>query len=462
MKAIPCELEQISPAAAETPTPTAELSAPAEEHSTVVNTTTETVVDPIEQAITQLLTGDFHSRWDQAKQFSRRFAQWGDRAVPVLISHLNAQEDPDAQWFLVRMLSQFDRPEVVSVIASLLVTTHSPELKTEASKALTALGDSAISTLTELLSANNPLPQRRLAARTLSHIRRGATVKPLLSIATDPDAALRVIATEALGSFHAPAVTPILLAALSDEPDICLEAVRALGRRRDLLTTIDLVEPLAQCLRSPHEQIACESAKALGRLGHESAIAALGDLLLQPVAAPVKVAAVRALSWIGGPTATTALVTAFGLDTLQVPPPVSLEIIKALGQTRSASLKPSVAQVLINRLRDISSAFSPTASPTASPLDGAQSNHLLPLSEPVIFSMKQALISALAQLGQPEAISCLIPFLGDSEPRIKMHALSALTQIDPRVSQAKIQHYLADEQIAVEIRAQVKESLSAW
>ena len=48
----------------------------------------------IHQAIAQLTEGDFHQRWDRAKRFSKRFADWGDRVVVPLIQQLHSQHTP--------------------------------------------------------------------------------------------------------------------------------------------------------------------------------------------------------------------------------------------------------------------------------------------------------------------------------------------------------------------------------
>ncbi|MEL6159960.1 MAG: HEAT repeat domain-containing protein [Cyanobacteria bacterium J06627_32] len=416
----------------------------------------EALEKAIDEALEPLIKGDFHSRWDSAKQFSRRFAHLGDCIVPYLIHHLQSQSDPDIQWFLIRILSQFDRPAVVEAIAHILVSSPSEDLQVEAGKALTTLGASAITTLSRLLAAEVPGEQRLLAARALAHIRRSATIEPLLSIATDPNSQLRAIATEALGSFHSPRVTPILLNALNDEPAICTEAIRALGRRRDLLGSTDLVTPLKKCLYAVDEAIARESAIALGRLGDESAANALGYILTQPIAASVKIAAVRALAWLGTPVAIQLLTETFSCDSLRVAPAVTREIAKALGQTRSAPLKPQAAQPLIAWLQAQQPSAPDNATRHAAPNLAAPN-----LAAPNLATLKQAVVSALARLGQIDAIDSLIPALADPEPRIKMHVLSALHQIDPRVAQAKIQDYLNDAQISPELKRQVKDSLVA-
>lgn len=405
----------------------------------------------IEAAIAQLTAGDFHSKWDNTKQFNEQLAQWGDRPIPYLIRRLASSTDTENQWFLVRVLAQFDHPAVVEALAQLLVTTPAEDLQLEVIKALTKLGNSAIASLTDLLDPDQPLQRRILAAQALARIRRSATISPLLSIAADADPQLRAIAIEALGSFHDPRITPVLLAALDDIPPISTEAIRTLGRRVDLLATVDLIGPLRRCLRHEEEDVARESAIALGRLGGTAAAIPLGEMLTQPAPTAVKIAAVRALGWMNTPSAINNLATAFGCDVPMVMPAVKQEIAKSLGQTRSAQLKATAAQPLLTWIRSIHP-VRPSA-PEA------------PLS-PAAFGIKQAVISAIARLsfhsGSAAAVDSLVPLLGDADSRIRLHALSALKQIDPRSAQTKVQAYLQNEQTAPELREKVASTLAAW
>lgn len=403
----------------------------------------ERLGEEIAQAIAELTEKDFHQRWDKAKRLSRRFSEWGDRAIPVLIYHLKDQSvnnagDPEIQWFLVRILSQFDHPEVVEAIAHLLTTTPHDEIRTAASKALTAIGGSAVTMLTALLSINTPDEQRLLATRTLAHIRRGSTVAPLLSVATDANAQIREIATEALGSFHDPRVTPVLLAALNDQPSICIEAIRALSRRRDLLTEVGLVDALKTCLYRSEVPVAKEAATALGRLGGEGAAIALGKLLTAPVATPVKISGVRALGWIDHIAATQALTTAFNCDVPLMMPTVQQEMAKALGQTQTAALKTQAAQPLIEWIAHC-----------------ATQNESVGKND--FFLMKQAVISALSRLGDVSALDALLPMLIDLDVRIRLHALNAMRQINPDLAQRKIDSYIDDPSLSSALKYQIRE-----
>ena len=361
----------------------------------------------------------------------------------MLVYHLKDQSinnasDPEIQWFLVRILSQFDHPEGVEAIAHLLTTTPHEEIRTAASKALTTLGSSTVTVLTALLAVGTPEEQRLLATRTLAHIRRGATIAPLLSIVTDANPQIREIATEALGSFHDPRVTPVLLAALSDQPSICIESIRALSRRRDLLTEVSLVSALKTCLYRSEPSVAKEAATALGRLGGGGAAIALGKLLTAPVATPVKISAVRALGWIDHIAATQALTTAFDCDVPIMMPTVQQEMARALGQTQAATLKTQAAQPLIDWI-----AHCATQNETVADND--------------FFLMKLAVVSALSRLGDISALEALLPMLIDVDIRIRLHALNAMRQINPELAQQKIQQYLENPSLSSALKHQIRE-----
>lgn len=425
----------------------------------------------IDQAIAQLLLGDFHSQWEQSKQLAKQLAQWGDHSVPALLRHLKAQSDSDVQWFLVRILSGFDDQRVVEALSELLVTTSSEPLQAEITKALASFGESAIAYLSRLLAetdssddtelvpdtaTDKPVNSRRLlAVRTLARIRRSRTIDPLLSVAFDPDPILRETAIEALGSFHDSRITPVLLAALEDEPAICVEAVRAIGRRSDLLDSTDLVTPLAACLQSPHETVACESAVALGRLGHPRAIAALGEQLSQPLATPVKVATVQALGWLNVSAAIDYLTQAFSYPAPIIMPAVRQALAKALGQTRETSLKALAAQPLVDWLETYVS-----TDLTASDLE--EDNLVDQRQTLADFGIIQSVLTALTRLGATHSVDGLISTLGHPDVRVRMHALSALKQIAPEEAQRRIQSYLHGETLSPAAKQYVSETLAAW
>ncbi len=425
-------------------------------------TSVDAVAEAVDQAVASLEADDFHNQWERSKQISQQLTQWGDRAIPYLIDHLKTATDPDVQWFLVRLLSQFDQIEVIEAIAQLLATAQNEDLQIEARKALTHIGSNAIETVSSLLSRDHLIERRILAARVLAYIRRTATIEPLLSVAKDESLEIQAIATEALGSFHDPRITPILLAALEVDTSktkageaetksaICIEAIRALGRRSDLLPHTDLIEPMQRCLLRQNHQIARESAIALGRLGTQKAAIALGKVLMQPIATEVKRAIIRSLGWIDRAVAVQSLAIAFEQSAPLIMPVLKPEIARALGQTRNPTLKPQAARSLTNWLQKYSAEL--TDEPSSQ----------LPQENPTKSELKQAIVSALARLGETNSIEALIPLLADPDLRIQIHALSALQQIDSTAAKTELQRCLADQKQPLVLREKVKESLKAW
>jgi HEAT repeat protein len=421
----------------------------------------------IEQAIATLTTGDFPSKWDYARQFAKQFAHWGDRPIPYLIDRLHsssivedhtedhAEDHAENQWFLIRTLGQYQHPSVVEALANFLISTPDEALQIEATKALTRLGSGAIATLTHLITSPT-IETRRLAASTLAKIRRSAVIEPLLGVANDPDAQIRGIAIEALGSFHDPRITPVLLSALQDETAIAIEAVRTLGRRSDLLATTDVIALLQGALLGQAEDLARESAIALGRLGAHSggelAAEALGKFLTQPAPTEVKIAAARALGWLTSPTATLYLATAFECPFPLVMPEVRLEIARSLGQTQSVPLQLTAAQPLVRWIQ----------SQVQSQVQSQAQQQAQQPSGPDNFALKQTVLSALARLAAVGTLDSLIPLLGDPDARIRMHALNALKQIDPDLGQVKVADYLRTEALSAALKAKIADSLSAW
>ena len=404
----------------------------------------------IQRAIAQLITGDFHNKWNNTKRLSSQFVEWGNLSVPPLIAHLQAESDPENQCFLIRILGQFDSPTAIEAIAQKLIQTADPDVQTAATKALTSLGNSTIETLSALLQKTD-LSQKILAARTLSRIRRTAVIEPLLSIANHPDTTLRAIALEALGSFHDPRITPVLITATEDEPAISKEAIRALSRRSDLLGKTDLVSPLSCTLRSDDLTVARESAIALGRLGTPDAVFALSTLLSRPRPTAIKVAAARALGWIGTVPAVEALAEAFSYGPPVIMPDTQQEIARSLSQVQADGLKAIACEPLVCWLSDC-----PETKPEASATQTPVKAHI------ETFALKQTIISALSRLKDSIALDSLVQSLVDPDPRIRMHVLSALKQIDPRAAQAKIQHYLTNSELSSQQRQLIKASLSAW
>jgi HEAT repeat protein len=152
--------------------------------------------------------------------------------------------------------------------------------------------------------AGNPLNVRAVTAGGLQAY--APDVMRLLAALESDDPQMRVSAARQLGMARTLGVWNALLAALDDpDPAVRLAAADALGRIKDPAA----VSGLLVAIEHPTEQVRLGAARALGMMGVEAAITPLRAMLLLGDGLEVSVAG-EALSRIGGPAATDALLTA--------------------------------------------------------------------------------------------------------------------------------------------------------
>lgn len=366
-------------------------------------------------ALEVLQFGDFQDKWEISKVISNfRKSQFlpSERLYqPLLEVFQNEDLAEEIRWFAGRILGEFDTPDVIEALVEALQNSQEEEIVVVAASALANLGNSAITLLTELLKQPE---SRKVAVTALAQIHTPETIAPLLSTAQDADPTIRTIALEVLSSFHDPRITDLLIHALSDPvARVRKEAVIALGMRKDLLESLDVVGHLKPLLYDLNLEVCHQSAIALGRLGTESAVTALAEVLQSPhTPIPLQIEIVRSLpesektleilqqTLTNSPEFPTV-----GLQMeMESPQPLWQEMIAVLGRIFEPHLQPFANQIL---------------------LDIWQQHH--PLTD--IPSLKQLLALSLGQLGQASAVNALIPLLADADPGVKLHALAALKKI---------------------------------
>ncbi|MGP1384675.1 MAG: HEAT repeat domain-containing protein [Thainema sp.] len=361
---------------------------------------TQTALD---LAIQSLVDGDFQSRWDAAKLVPK----FGNAAIAPLIDLVQDEDcDDEVRWFAARLLGDFNAPEVVLVLAELLQTAEDDELQAIAASALANLGSTAIQSLADLLDH----PDVQLSAvQALSQIRTVETIEPLLRVVDSPQPQIRAITVEALGSFHHPAVTPVLLKGLADTAStVRREALVGLSRRRDLLNEIDLVAHIQPCLLDLNLDVCGQAMVALGRLGTDAAAKALQQVLHSPnTPMPLRVNAARTLSWIESQTALDGLAEGLKLEQDDV----QVEIVRGLSQIQDTDLRSQAAPLLAHAMTHPS--FSDT--------------------------VRQAAALGLGQLDQDTALEPLIQLLADTNSAVRFHAIAALKQLNPNAAFTRLQ-----------------------
>ncbi len=356
------------------------------------------------QALQILEEGDFHERWEVARWFGRLSGKASaSEVVAPLIDFLQDHDaEPELRWFVARILGDFQQPEVLTALINILQTSDDYDLKTMAATALMGFGEIAIAALTPLLA--DPAT-RALAVNALAQISHSATIQPLLQVVQDEAVEIRAIALSALSNFQDDRIAPVLLKALGDNvASVRRAAVMGLGFRADLLPTFNLVSALQPLLTDPEQEVSCQVAIALGRLGTTQAADALAGALQSPLCPDeVRLEAIRALGWIGTTTALHHL-EAF---LLQCRHPEALELCReavlVLGRIEHPELQPQATEILQSLLQ----------------------NHPLGL----MVTGKQAIALSLGHLGQSTAAASLNSLLTDEDASVKFHAMAALNHL---------------------------------
>jgi HEAT repeat protein len=348
-------------------------------------------------ALQVLAEGDFQQQWEIAPLFPK----FGKGLIPPLIALLEDETaDMDSRWYAGRILGQFDDSACILAFTKLLQATAEEELATMAAQSLARIGATAVKSLSQLLE----LPESRLlAVQALAQIRHSETIPLLLQVADDPQPAIRAAAIEALGSFHDSRTLPILLAALQDTAAaVRQEAVAALSRRQHDIPA-DFISQLQPLLYDLNPAVCQQAAFALGRLGTETA----ADLLFRALESgatpvPLKRDIILALGWSETAAALNFLEEAlYGNDTA-----ICQEIIASLGRQALPELKVRATRILQDFL-----ASGQTMATQA--------------------RIKQALATALGELGLPTAAAPIEQLAADADSRVRLHAIAALKKLQP-------------------------------
>jgi HEAT repeat protein len=377
----------------------------------------------IDLALVVLLEGDFQQRWDIAKVYPRLGKQIERLIAPIIEIVTSEEEDDELRWYAARILGEFNHPSAIAALVNLLKSADNNELTSIAASALGQIGNPAVATLSELLIEEDT---RLLAVESLSYIRRSEIIAPLLTVVKDPDAKIRAIALEALGSFHNAEIPPILIAALDDvATSVRKEAVIGLGFRSDVREELDLVNKLIPRLYDFNIDVCCTAAASLGRLGSNAAADAINKLLNSPhTPLNLQLECVRALGRIETSISLQYLHSCLNEHFLPV---LQQEIVKVLGQVEE--LKVIAVEILIASLQ---------------------------LSN----SVKSAIALSLGRLGELKAIDPLINLLTNPDTGVRLHAIASLQQLAPAYQ--KLQQLNNDATISPALKQGIEFALSEW
>jgi HEAT repeat protein len=217
-------------------------------------------------------------------------------------------------------------------------------------------------------------------------------------------------------------------------PEVRKAAVTGLGLRQDLLKELDLVKYMQPLLYDLSLEVCIASAIALGRMGTDAAAIALFERLQQGEAVlDLQLAIIRAIAWIETPEALEYLQKLLN----STPIPLSQEIFNRLRNVTTPSLQAIASQIL--------QSFLTSNAPAAS-------NH----------EIQQSVATALAQLGQIEAIDSLIQLLANPDDGVRLHAIAALKRLSPELAHQKLQEMANQRDLNPDLAAGIVIALREW
>jgi len=404
-------------------------------------------------ALEVLISGDFQDRWEIVKVLTNL----GTIAIAPLIAMIEDEDaDLEQRWFAVKILGNFDQPEAIATLVEVLKSSDSEELSTIAADTLGNLGPSAIASLTNLLTLEE---SRQFATTALAQIRRPEIIAPLLSVARDRRASVRIAAIEGLSCFHDPRISILLVEALKDPVvKVRKEAVIALGLRSYLDDEFDLVNLLQPLVKDISLDVCFAATIALGRLKTDAAANVLFQLILSSITPlSLQIEAVRALGCMETLTALELLEQCLiqsgifsvkkvenfpdleitdDLYMLSFPSPLIQEIVIILGRVKNFNLKIKATDILIKLLK----------------------NRQLK----VVDYLKKPLVMGLGNLGDIRAIEPLIEMLADFDISVRFHCVAALKQLDYHGGRKKLENLLNQNNLKPSLRQGITIALQEW
>ncbi len=358
----------------------------------------QTVLDAL---LLALEWGDFQVRWEVAKVLPNL----GEGAIAPLLDWLQDDEaDAEVQWFVVRMVGSWAGDAAIDRVIDIL-QSGTPELQTMALSVLVQQGNGILDRLKPLLLRSD---SRRLAVQVLAGIRSRETLELLLTTVTDVDPEIRMVALEALSSFQDDRLGPVFIQAIADPvATVRQTAAMAIGFCQTM-PILSRVRYLTPALWDVQIAVCCAAASSLGRLDHSEAIVALRKALFsQPLPVNLGLELVRALFHIGTAEAIDGL-SAYLTHAIEAPAPddTALALIsdslRLLGRVEFGLSKSIALEAL---------------------LDCLDQPHLRP-------NDRILAITALGQLKLSRSIEPLILHLIHPSPKLRLHIIHALQQIN--------------------------------
>ena len=366
------------------------------------------------------------------------------------------------------------------------VKTESGEKRRLAITALGQIGDArSAEVLIDVLTRHTESSVRCSTADALGTLRDPRAIDPLLALAHDPDAALRSTVITALGKFHDPRVVEPLIDALRDtlttvkiaaanapvHDTRCIDPLLALLHDQDAavrnaaihrLATYrapNIVEPLCALLHDQDANISESAIVALGEIGDARAVPPL--LACLQTALPQR-AIIEALGNLGDTRAIDPLLALCDGKDEQLRY-FAFEALSRLNDRRL--IEPMLLAIAKAEDADITTLTAYLVHPIGSTLQR--------IGQPAVETMlswltekdpvrRQAAARASKYLPDARAVPLLAALLHDTDEKVRLVAVSALSRIGDRQAVVPLLEVVKDAGATAELRTAAFEALAQF
>ncbi|MBI4864963.1 MAG: HEAT repeat domain-containing protein [Candidatus Riflebacteria bacterium] len=374
--------------------------------------------------------------WPIRKNAAVSISKVGPAASRYLIEVLGIQNlDANLKFWVSRAMIGLEDPALMPTLIQLLAD---PDLsvRANASEAIDALGDRAVSYLLEALRVSTSRLLREGIARCL--VRTGARhVESIASMFQFRDPEVNYWASQVLAQMGGPALA--VLTKLVDEDDdrvrfMALSALGQMGSPEAIQTSIDF-------LTDRHLSVRRLAVENLGRMKAQEAVPQLCRML-ETADSDMIGEILRALGAIGDPRAAPEVMKLLGHDRWEI----RKEAVLATGQIGGDEARQTLTRILRQERTPEMLVFLVRAAGQA----GAQ--EVVPLLMKLLErgdDVALESLSALGRLGAKQAVDHILPLLETGSWEVKRSALRALARIGGPIDLTRLRSVISGDDLVL-------------
>lgn len=348
------------------------------------------------------------------RQAVRRLTRLPPKARTRLLERALGDSDVEVRLTAAEVAKGLDDFDIGARVLTWL-SDPEPRLRLAAADVLRVRpSDAALLSLGRALSDADPAV-RTAAARALGESRSADAVVALLGRLDDPVPDVREAVADALGRVgDKRAVVPLIGKVEDTVPSVRRAVARALGELYDARA----VSALVLVLRDADESVRVAVLDALGRLGDATAVPSIVAVLNARATGAVREASLRALGRIGSPDAFAAMVAELSFDE---PERDRATVLAALGRAGARAADALRACLSARAALGVADGCVVGLGLVGEPADATLVRAALTRGEVSPF----AAFSALASLGNREALPAVLERIADDDPTLRRAAREA-------------------------------------